>query len=100
MLAAAELRKRVQNHAGQFTVTAKKLGDFLASIEAEESLRVQRLQDREAKNVPTAIEDGIAKLNPLGMTGRIDQQDVSDAATPAAISAVATSHDLTAYEEY
>lgn len=100
MLATAELRKRAQNHAGQFTVTAKKLGDFLASIEAEESLRVQRLQDREAKNVPTAIENGFAKLNPLGITGMIDQQDVTDSATPAAISGVATSYDPVAYEEY
>src|SRR5438477_5848459 len=33
MLATTELRRLAQQHAGQFTVTAKKLADFLASVE-------------------------------------------------------------------
>src|SRR6266508_1962472 len=51
MIASLELRKRAKQHARQFSVTAKKLADFLASVEAEETLRAQRMQDREARNV-------------------------------------------------
>jgi len=100
MLATTELRKRAKNHAGQFAVTAKKLADFLASVEAEESLRVQRLQDREANSVLTTIKGAVANVNRPGMMGSIDQQDVSDEVTPASILGVAISDELTVYEEY
>ena len=56
MLATAELRRRAQQHAGQVTVTAKKLADFLASAEGEHALRVQRTKDREAKDVVAKIQ--------------------------------------------
>ncbi len=101
MLATTELRKRVQNHAVRFTVTAKKLADFLASVEAEESLRVQRLQDHEAKNLLTTVQDGITKVGHIGMPKDIDfQQDVSDEVPLSAISGVASPNELTGYEEY
>ena len=51
MIASMELRKRAKQHARQFSATAKRLADFLASVEAEETLRVQRMQDREARKV-------------------------------------------------
>jgi putative transposase len=94
MLATTELRKRSQNHASQFAVTAKKLANFLASIEAEESLRVQRSQDREAKSVLTTSEGGLANVNRPAIKGSSDQQDVAERVTPA------TSDELTVYEEY
>lgn len=101
MLATTEIRKRVQNHAGQFTVTAKKLATFLASVEAEESLLVQRLQDREAKNVLTIIENGSAipgfPDSTFKQVGSIVQQEGPDPMTPAC---GATSGELTVYEEY
>ena len=62
MLATAELRRRTQHHAGQFTVTAKKLADFLASAEGEHVLRVQRTKDREAKGIVTDIQAGRGEL--------------------------------------
>jgi putative transposase len=62
MLATAELRRRAQQHTGQFTVTAKKLADFLASAEGEHALRVQRAKDREAKDVLTRIQVGQGEL--------------------------------------
>jgi len=58
MLATAELRRRAQQHAGQVTVTAKKLADFLASAEGEHALRVQRTKDREAKDVVARMQSG------------------------------------------
>ena len=48
-IATAELRKRNQRHGQQFSITARKLADFLASLEAEELLLEQRLRDAEAK---------------------------------------------------
>lgn len=104
MLATTELRKRVQNHAGQFTVTAKKLANFLASVEAEETLHAQRLQDREAKSALTIIEGGLATANRTDMTWKatdVDQQSVSDLLNPEVISdAAVTSDELRVYEEY
>jgi hypothetical protein len=50
-LASEELRKRRQNHSGQFAVTAKKLAEFLESVELEEQILVQRLGDLEARSL-------------------------------------------------
>jgi hypothetical protein len=60
MLATAELRRRAQKHAGQFTLTAKKLADFLASAEGDHVLAAQRSRDREAKGILTQICGGLA----------------------------------------
>ena len=57
MLATAELRRRQQRHQQQLPITARQLADFLASLEAEELLLIQRLQDAEAKAALTAITD-------------------------------------------
>jgi putative transposase len=51
MIAAAELRKRSQDHSREFKVTARRLADFVASVEAEESLLIQRLQDAAARRI-------------------------------------------------
>jgi transposase InsO family protein len=51
MIAAAELRKRSQDHSREFKVTARRLADFVASVEAEESLLMQRLQDAAARRI-------------------------------------------------
>lgn len=49
MLASSEIRRRRQCHSQEIAVTARKLGTFLHSIEAEEVLLLQRLRDREAE---------------------------------------------------
>lgn len=51
MLAAAELHRRSREHSRNLQLTARRLADFMASVEAEESLLVQRLRDAEAKYV-------------------------------------------------
>jgi len=58
-LATMELRKRNQLHGQQFTITARKLADFLTSLEAEELLLEQRLQDTEAREMLTSKEQPI-----------------------------------------
>lgn len=50
-LASEELRKRRQNHSAQFAVTAKKLAEFLESVELNEEILVQRLSDLEARSL-------------------------------------------------
>ncbi len=50
-LASEELRKRRGNHSGQFGITAKKLADFLESVEVEEAVLIQRLSDLEARSL-------------------------------------------------
>lgn len=52
MLASKEVRRRRQLHSQErFTVTARKLANFLGSAEAEEECLVQRLRDRESKSI-------------------------------------------------
>lgn len=56
MLATTELRKRYQRHAKQLGITARKLADFVASLEAEEVLLEQRLRDAEVREVHAIVE--------------------------------------------
>lgn len=58
-LATAELRKRNQLHGQRLTITARKLADFLTSLEAEELLLEQRLRDAEAKAMLTPKEQSM-----------------------------------------
>ena len=102
MLATAELRRRTHHHAGQFTVTAKKLADFLASAEGEHALRVQRTKDREAKGIVTIIPTGRGELHcdstvegeiPLGAS-------VAASLAVEPMTKTLSADDLTMYEEY
>ena len=63
ILASSELRKRQQNHNKQSKVSAKKLAEFLASLEAQEALLEQRSHDAEALEVFKAIEGTKAIAN-------------------------------------
>lgn len=72
-LATAELRKRHHLHSQQFTISARKLADFLTSLEAEEILLEQRLRDAEARGMLTS-----SKEQPiLDMTmGPVEEKDL------------------------
>jgi putative transposase len=50
-LASAELRRQQQCHSEGLDITAKKLAAFLASVESEEALLLQRQRDRESCDV-------------------------------------------------
>ena len=58
MLATSELLRRNRNHAASFNVTARRLAEFLESIEAEEVLLTQRLRDRESRSIRLGIGAG------------------------------------------
>jgi len=63
MLASKELLKRYQNYSRQFHVNARRLAEFLQSVEAQEVLLVQRLRDREGKGTGTMRANRIAPEN-------------------------------------
>ncbi len=102
MLATAELRRRAHRHAGQFTVTAKKLADFLASAEGEHALRVQRTKDREAKDIVTTIQAGLGGLpcNPAVVGGTPSDTNVPSSLAVEARPKTLSLDNLTIYEEY
>jgi hypothetical protein len=60
MLATKELRALKTSHSQQFNFTAKKLADFLESVEAEEVMLMQRLCDAEGRKVLEKINGGSA----------------------------------------
>ncbi len=70
-LASAELRRRSQRHGQQLPITARKLADFLVSLEAEETLLEQRLRDAEAKDVLGLLSGGqvIEQIPPQSADG-------------------------------
>lgn len=63
MLASKELLKRHQDHCRQLHVNARRLAEFLQSVEAQEALLVQRLRDREGKGTSTMRANHIAPEN-------------------------------------
>ena len=55
-LATTELQKRKSNHHQEFNFRAKKLAEFLSTVEAEEVLLAQRLRDNQGKEVFKVID--------------------------------------------
>ncbi|MBC8450393.1 MAG: hypothetical protein H8D78_21880 [Chloroflexi bacterium] len=84
MLATAELRKRNQRHTRQFAITARRLADFLASLDAEEALLEQRLRDSEAQDVLAIIEGDRAygQSDDLSVTKLLLDEGGSDMGEP------------------
>lgn len=58
MILSSELKKRYQQHSKHFTITARKIADFLTTTQADEVLLSQQLKDKEAKIVLKLIEGG------------------------------------------
>ena len=61
MIASREIQKRRQEHSRGGGITARRLADFLLSIESEEALLEQRLRDRQS----TAARGGNVTEHPL-----------------------------------
>ena len=58
MLATTELLRRHRSHAANFNVTARRLAEFLESVEAEELLLTQRVRDMESRRIRLGIVAG------------------------------------------
>jgi hypothetical protein len=96
-LATTELRKRHQLHGQQFTITARKLADFLTSLEAEELLLEQRLRDIEAREILTSKEPISAKMTQLSEDGSIRGRDIK---AHSGWESQATEEILATYEDF
>ncbi|HEY9405558.1 MAG TPA: hypothetical protein VIQ24_23110 [Pyrinomonadaceae bacterium] len=75
LMATTELRRRHRLHSrGYFTVTAKKLADFLNSVEAEECLLLQRARDRESRSIIERINSGFTSVGGSSLPERVRSQ--------------------------
>lgn len=87
MIAAAELHKGYRDHSRQFKLTARRLADFVASAESEESLLVQRLRDAAARRIRLdGGESGDRRVNGAARQGESESQSEPELAlleTPA-----------------
>lgn len=63
-LATAKLNQTKRNHAKNYKIRAKQLGQFLSSAEGEEVLLQQRLQDEQVQEVFRVIDGGLPNLTP------------------------------------
>jgi transposase InsO family protein len=77
LLAAAELHQRRRKTAQESSVTARRLANFLKSIEAEEILLSQRLRDMAVKRSLEVIEDDLDLIadKANGQSGDSEIQD-------------------------
>jgi putative transposase len=73
MLATNELHQRYRNHSVTFTVTARRLAEFLQSVEAEESLLTQRLSDLESKTIRLTLTNGACSEGRAPVQHRSDE---------------------------
>jgi putative transposase len=64
-LISDELRKRRSVSARQYPITIKHIAEFLASVEAEEQLGIQRLCEAESRDILQAIDVSYAGHFPL-----------------------------------
>lgn len=74
-LATVEIRQRRRQHSRRFTITARRLAEFLDSLEAEEVLLERRLRDAEGRRMHLAqseleASDEPESLLPEMTTGR------------------------------
>jgi putative transposase len=100
MLATAELRRRAQKHTGQFTLTAKKLADFLACTEGDRVLGDQRTRDREAKGILTQICGGLAAGSRNTPVVEPDAPAVNSPVSSRESPRTLSVDELAVYEEY
>jgi len=101
LLASAELRRRRQRHGQRVSVTARQLADFLASVEAEETVQAQHRRDQEAQVIRGRIAGDEAAApkgaSPLDAPGL---EPATTAARPPAATVVSDRAALDVYEEY
>ena len=76
MFASKEVRRRSQLHSrGRFTLTARKLAEFLASAENEEERLVQQLRDSEGKSIRQNDRFAISDRSPVSPSPRATGRD-------------------------
>ncbi len=102
-VASTELRRRQQRHGQRLPITARRLADFLASLEADEVVLEQRLRDAEARGVLDLLvgdrgidNSAVTSLKPDDAEAEFDTDDVAGLAGAAATNGEA----LVVYQDY
>ncbi|HBQ99296.1 MULTISPECIES: TnsA endonuclease N-terminal domain-containing protein [unclassified Roseofilum] len=101
-LATSELRNRHRNNK-KSKISAKKLANFLSSVEAQEVLLEQRLHDAEAVEVFRVIDGG--KPTPAHMSSKVTDITSARTSSPAQSELQPTTQpnlpeELVVYEEF
>lgn len=99
MVATKELRALKASHSQQFSISAKKLADFLESVEAEEAMLMQRLRDAEGRKVFEKINGTAVSPNAEDLPALKDEQG-SDSFAVQEPSSESEADLLEIYEEF
>ncbi|MEC4813047.1 MAG: DDE-type integrase/transposase/recombinase [Scytonema sp. PMC 1069.18] len=103
-LASSELRKRSSNHAQQSKISAKKLAEFLASVEEQEALLEQRLRDAEAVEIFRIIEGGQSNWSNNQQSNvqaiLVDDDKFCGCQNESVVNLVSAPDELVIYEEF
>jgi putative transposase len=100
-LATSELRKRQAKTTKQSKVSAKKLAEFISSIEAEEILLEQRLHDAEVEDVFQVIDGGKDKPQTSKVINITKHHDIAPVSqVPQEQADNLSSEALVVYEEF
>lgn len=101
-IATEELRQRSRAHSSRGEITARKLADFLTSLEAEESLAVQRMRDAEARTVFRLIQGAGSMSANSANTAKQAEEERCRAGedNPAEAGDETDEFELEVYEEY
>jgi hypothetical protein len=106
MLATTELRRQHQGRGRRFRITARRLADFLVSVEAEEVLLEQRLRDAETRDVLRILDGALLPRSYSEPSASVlscarDEEKGQGIEEPVAVEAVAEDVDiLTLCEDY
>lgn len=100
MIATKELRALKSSHSQQFSVSAKKLADFLQSVEAEETMLMQRLRDAEGRKVLDKINDSAQVAKPDELEVAAIPETTSDTSSDESYAIEEAEDTLEVYEEF
>lgn len=96
MLATRELRSRLSQSTEKFTITAKKIAEFLQSVDADEALMVQRQRDRELQT----MSQSAATTPKAAAESDRSSIDLSESDEPRSESSIDEEFEPEMYEEY
>jgi putative transposase len=100
MIATKELRALKNSHSKQFTVSAKKLADFLESVEAEEAILTQRLRDAEGRKVLDKINNGSSMVEPIELQAVTDPESCDHGPSEKTVATEVETEMLEVYEDF
>jgi putative transposase len=100
MQASDELRARKRKHSQEFTITARKLADFLESVEAEEALLLQRLRDQESQSMQNSTNENLTEDNSDIQKTQVNKSDDNASSSEGLDARSSDTNDSENYGEF